>query len=97
VYLAGIVELAKQISNQESEVPYPVVITTAALRSLYDNLNGDEERAIRVDKAIQEAKQDSWRGNLFKERMIKAAIQRALGDDDSVEELFELAKNQHDY
>ncbi len=97
VYLAGIVALAKQISNQESETPYPVAIATASLRAMYDNLNQNEETAIRVDRAIREAKQDSWRGNMIKERMVKAAIQQALGAEDSVDQLFELAKNQHDY
>lgn len=100
VYLAGIIALAKQISEQESETPYPVAIATAALRALYDNMDYDEERAIRVDRAVRETKQDSWRGNLMKERMVKGAISReleALGDGDSVEEIFELVKNQHEY
>jgi type I restriction enzyme R subunit len=100
VYLAGIIALAKQISERESETPYPVAIVTAALRALYDNLDRDEEKAVRVDRAIREVKQDSWRGNLIKERMVKNAIRgelTALGDGDSVEEIFELVKNQHEY
>lgn len=100
VYLAGIIALAKQISERESETPYPVAIVTAALRALYDNLDRDEEKAVRVDRAIREVKQDSWRGNLIKERMVKNAIRSeltALGDGDSVEEIFELVKNQYEY
>lgn len=100
VYLAGIVALAKQISERESDTPYPVAIATAALRALYDNLDDDEEKALRVDRAIREVRMDSWRGNLVKERMIKGAIQEALaehGDGFAVEEIFELVKNQHEY
>jgi type I restriction enzyme R subunit len=97
VYLAGILALARQVANKESETPYPVKLATAPQRAFYDNLNGDEETAIRVDRAIRETKQDSWRGNLYKERMIKAAILRAVGDESAVEPLFELAKNQHEY
>ena len=97
VYLAGIVALAKQVANREAETPYPVTLATATQRAFYDNLNGDEEAAIRVDRAIREIRQDSWRGNLYKERMIKAAILQATGDEGAVERLFELAKNQHEY
>ena len=40
VYLARIIELARKVSNPESETSYPSGIDSTTLRSLFDNLQG---------------------------------------------------------
>lgn len=97
-YLDKIAELVRMVKNPERYVAYPPTIDTDARRALYDNLNHDEALAIRVDKAIRAVKKDDWRGNRFKEREVRNAIASVLGSDNAlVREIFELAKNQHDY
>jgi len=47
-YLARIVELSKQVSQPETQSSYPAVITSAALRSLYDNLEDPDIMPLEV-------------------------------------------------
>ena len=47
VYLAKIIELARKVSNPESETSYPSGIDSTTLRSLFDNLQG---AAVGQDK-----------------------------------------------
>jgi type I restriction enzyme R subunit len=97
-YLQKIAELAKKVQKPESAGTYPSVINSSALRALYDNLDRDEELAVRVDAAIKAVKKDGWRGNRFKEREVRAAIKSTLNGDDSIlNKVFELAKAQREY
>jgi type I restriction enzyme R subunit len=57
-----------------------------------------EELALAVDRAIRAVKKADWRGNRFKEREVRHAIQAQLGADDTlVERIFEIVKAQRDY
>ncbi len=57
-----------------------------------------EELAVQVDQAIRGVKKADWRGNRFKEREVRNAIQAVLGDDDgSITTIFDVAKAQHEY
>jgi type I restriction enzyme R subunit len=97
-YLQRIVELARKVQKPESAGTYPSAINSGALRSLYDNLDKDEELALRLDTAIRAVKKDGWRGNRFKEREVRAAIKSTLNGDDSIlNKIFELAKAQREY
>ena len=43
-------------------------------------------------------KKADWRGNRFKEREVRNAIEAVLGDDDAlVDRIFEIVKAQRDY
>jgi alkanesulfonate monooxygenase SsuD/methylene tetrahydromethanopterin reductase-like flavin-dependent oxidoreductase (luciferase family) len=54
--------------------------------------------ALSVDHAINENRQDDWRGNSFKIKKVKLAIKPLLQDDEEcTERILELAKNQHEY
>lgn len=54
--------------------------------------------AVAVDTAIRNVKKAGWRGNRFKEREVRAAINSVLdGGDGLVDEIFEIVKNQRDY
>ncbi|MDL1974477.1 MAG: HsdR family type I site-specific deoxyribonuclease [Deltaproteobacteria bacterium] len=76
-YLKRIAELAKQVNEGKSEET-PEVLKTPAQRALYNNLGKDENLAMQVDEAVKSVKRDGWRGNLAKEREIKAEIYKIL-------------------
>jgi len=57
-----------------------------------------EAAALAVDAAIRSVKKADWRGNRFKEREVRNAIQAELGADDAlIERIFEIVKAQRDY
>ena len=101
-YLARVVELTKMVGKPETQSSYPSRINSAALRSLYDNLDGapdsQEERALALDHAIRHVKKADWRGNKFKEREVRNAIKSELGDDlGLVNTIFDIVKAQSEY
>lgn len=97
-YLEEIVKLTRRASSPESQSSYPPSVNTTPRRALYDNLEQNEELAVRVDTAICEVKKADWRGNRFKEREVQFAIKSVLGDDgDLVNTIFEIVKAQRDY
>ncbi len=96
-YLAGIIELAKQVQNPTSGIAYPKLLNTRARRALYDNLGKDEQLAITLDAAIQRTKKDGWRGNKIKEREVRYAIQKVLQDETLTNQILEIVKKQDEY
>ena len=57
-----------------------------------------EELALALDGAIRAVKKADWRGNRFKEREVRNAIQARLGEDDAlVDRIFEIVKAQREY
>jgi len=118
-YLERIVELARRVAEPENQAEYPTRINNAALRALYDNLDGvdalvvrerpdpykpggnedpREALALSIDRAIRDVKKADWRGNRFKEREVRNAIQSVIGVDGGlVDTLFEIVKNQREY
>jgi type I restriction enzyme R subunit len=77
-YLAGIVALAQRVQDPGSGMVYPSRINSPAKRALYDNLGRFEQLALWVDAAVVESKQDDWRGNRIKTKMVRNAIAGAL-------------------
>lgn len=57
-----------------------------------------EDAALAIDKAIHAVKKADFRGNKFKEREVRNAIESVLADKDGlVDTIFEIVKNQRDY
>jgi len=57
-----------------------------------------EEVALALDRAIRAVKKADWRGNRFKEREVRNAIEAELGSDEVlVERVFEIVKAQREY
>ncbi|HEX7331077.1 MAG TPA: type I restriction endonuclease subunit R [Pyrinomonadaceae bacterium] len=54
-------------------------------------------KALALDRAIRSVKKADWRGNRFKEKEVRNAIDSELGDDDMVDKIFEIVKNQREY
>ncbi len=120
-YLARLVALTKQVSDPAVQGTYPLAISNAPLRALFDNLHdvsdlesrlvglgavaevrvgstAAERAALALDKAIREVKKADWRGNRFKEREVRSAVQSVLGEDaELVDTVFEIVKNQRAY
>lgn len=97
-YLTKIVELAQKVSKPGEHSTYPSRINNSALRALYDNMDANEELALRVDEAIRNVKKADWRGNRIKEKEIRIAIKSVVGPDEAlVEKLFEMAKRNNEY
>jgi type I restriction enzyme, R subunit len=95
-YLKQIIKLANEVKNPPNNA-YPPNIRTKAQRALYSNLDGDEELAINIDETVRDTKQNNWRGDIFKERTVRRALSEFIKDDNKLEEIFELVKQQNDY
>lgn len=97
-YLKQIIEIATRVVKPENDAEYPENIRdSAAKRALYDFFNHDADKAIKVHEAVMQAKQDNFRGNLIKERKIKRAVLSVVEDQNVVDEVFELIKEQSEY
>lgn len=76
-YLKKIADLAKKVNEGKSD-EMPESLATPAQRALYNNLGKNEDLAMIIDAAVKREKRDSWRGNIRKERIIKAEIHKQL-------------------
>ena len=95
-YLRKIADLAKRVT-QTTRDDLPEEIKTAAQRALYNNTGKDKSLALRLDAAIKKVRRADWRGNAPKENEIKAELFNILQDDDKVERLFAIIKQQSGY
>lgn len=98
-YLKHIVELTKKVHRQENDTNYPEDIRKSkALMALYDNLERNEELALKLHKKILSEKQDGWRGDPIKSRRIRGIIYSCVGDDEErIEKIFKIAEKQGEY
>ena len=97
-YLEKIKELADMIVKPDIKTSYPSSINTKAKQALYDNLNGDEELAVKIDKVIKTTKEDGTWGNMMKERKLRIAIKKALANQVyKLDEIMEVITNQDEY
>ena len=101
-YLNEIIELTGKIHQPSASNTYPSSLNSDARRALFDNLNQDESLAIAVDEKIMTTKKDAWRDNRVKLREVKYAIkgvlkEHGISDEQVLEKIFDLVKNQRDY
>ena len=95
-YLEKIADLVRQVKKGHG-VEYPDAISTPGKKALYDNLNGDENLALSVDKAIRQTAQQGWRGSKMKERMLRRKLTELIESDDDLDRVFEIIKAQNEY
>ncbi len=93
-YLLELTKLSRQLNNNND---YPQKINSKARQALFDNLDRDEDLAIKLDNAIKAKKKDSWRGNAVKEKEVKLVIQNILNDEDKACEIFAIVCKQNEY
>lgn len=95
-FLKKIAEMAEKVeTGRDSDTP--VSMDTPGKRALYNNLNQNEELALKIDYAVKNTRPDSWRGVQAKEQVIKAALYGLLMDEDEVERVFSIIKAQKEY
>jgi type I restriction enzyme R subunit len=96
-FLKRIAEIAKNVQTGKSDET-PAKLNTPAKRALFNNLNGDEELALKIDETVRRVKPNAFRGNPAKENVIKAALMPLLGNDSAeVERLFLIIATQKEY
>ncbi len=95
-YLKRIAELAKKVETGQSE-DTPKKLDTRGKRALYNNLNQNEEVALKIDEAVRFIRPDSWRGVQAREQVIKSALYSVLQDVAEVERIFLIIKAQEEY
>ena len=97
-YLKEIIELARKSKHTEDSNSYPSHINTNAKRAFYDNLNEDDEMAMKIDEALVYGRPDGFRHSAIKKRQVKNLIRNCVGDDDIlVEKLYKIAESQSEY
>ena len=95
-YLKRIAELAKKVAAGQPE-EMPEQLNTPGKRALYNNLNHDEDLAIKIDEAVKDVRPDGWRGIQAQEQVIKAALYYVLQNVTEVERIFLIIKQQKEY
>ncbi|MGH9842787.1 MAG: type I restriction endonuclease subunit R, partial [Blastocatellia bacterium] len=78
-YLKRIAELAKKVEAGQAEET-PESLNTPGRRALYNNLNQDEDLAIKIDEVVKQVWPDGWRGVQAREQVVKAALYDVLQD-----------------
>ena len=91
-------DLCRKVKKPETQASYPTTINSRPLRALFDNLDKNEEMAVKLDRTIRDTKKDEWRTNRIKRNKVRNAIKMVLGSDDSkVDEIFEIVRHQNEY
>lgn len=97
-FLAKILEAAKQLGTKESDTKYPDWAANGAQRAVVDFLWPRDDIALVLDYEVRQSKPEAWVGSRMKERVVRNAIERAVGTDfDQIEELFDLVKARDEY
>lgn len=79
-YLKRIAELAKRVESGQAD-DTPERLNTPGRRALYNNLNQNEEMAIKIDEVVKQVRPDGWRGIQAREQVIKGAIHDILKEN----------------
>lgn len=96
-YLLEMAELIRQV-NKGKKDDVPQTLDTKGKVALYHCLDGDEELTLACEDAVQYAKQDGFRENLAKQKLVKKAIYDVVNDLDKVEEIYKIIDaNKEDY
>lgn len=95
-YLRKIGDLAKMVEEGMSP-DIPKTLNSSGKRALFNNLGQDETLALSIDEGVKRVRSDEWRGNVAKERIIKRELYTILDDDDCVEKVFSIVRQQKEY
>jgi len=95
-YLRNIAALAINVSKGKSD-DTPTSLNTKAKVALFNNLDQDESLALKINTVVLQTKSDGWHGNQAKENQIKQAIFNVVNDQDKVELIFDVIRQQDEY
>ncbi len=99
-YLEKIMELARKVKTLGSDsTKYSSAVNTPAKRSLCDNLDGNEQQALAVDRAVRMTKKANFVGNRMKEREIVNAVREVLDVKyhTKMDLIMDIVRNQSEY
>ncbi len=96
-YQEYLVEMANLIRlvNKGKQDDIPASLDTRGKVALYHTL-GDENLALACEEAVQYVKQEGFRENLARQRMVKKAIFDVVKDIDKVEEVYKVVEAHKD-
>jgi type I restriction enzyme R subunit len=96
-FLKRIADLAKTVHAGTAD-DTPKRLNTPGKRALFNNLNGNEELALKIDETVRRVRPNAFRGNQAKENVIKAAMLPLLGNNKAeVERIFLIVSKQTEY
>lgn len=95
-YLKKIAALATRVQAGIKSTT-PTTLKTPAQRALYNNLGEDEDLALMLHGNIMDKKPNGWRGIDTREKTVKQAIYKVLGNVEETERIFEIVKKQAEY
>ena len=96
-FLRRIATVAKQV-QVGTATDTPIALNTPGKRALFNNLGKNESLALLIDETVRSVKQDGFKGNPAKERMVKAALLPLLGGNVAeVERIFQIILIQTEY
>jgi type I restriction enzyme R subunit len=95
-YLEKVAEMVRQLRSGHGD-DYPAGISTPGRKALYDNLDGDADRALEVDQAVRTAAEAEWRGKRMKERKVLRAIEDILGAGPEATAILDIVREQDEY
>ena len=94
--LEDLVKLAEEIRADRNIVDPR--LDTEAKRSLYDNLGGDADLAIKVWTAVMENAKPGFRTNTMRRRKVEIAIAAALaGTDYKLQDIYSIIEHQEEF
>jgi type I restriction enzyme R subunit len=97
-YLEKISELTKKAKDPNANASYPAGVSSPGQRALYDNLDKDSTLALQIDADVKAARKADWRSNPIREKMVRNAIRRSIGDDAAkVEAILAIIRENHEY
>ena len=95
-FLKKFEEMAKKVKPENKQSQYPPNINSPAKQAIYEILK-DEKITLEVEADVGRNVEESWIGNTLKERKVKHAINRHVGDPKMAEMILEVIKNQKEY
>ena len=95
-YLKKIAAIAGKV-HSGIKANTPTALKTPAQRALYNNLEENEDLALKLHGNIMENKPNGWRGIDTREKVVKQSIYSVLGNIEETERIFEIVIKQSEY
>ena len=92
------IDLLKKAEKPEENEDFPLSVRhSAAKRAFYMQFGENDKLANELYNAVVNSKQDDFRGNIVKIRIIKKALYKVLNNDSEVEKAYELVNVQKEF
>ncbi|OYD42252.1 hypothetical protein CHT99_10100 [Sphingobacterium cellulitidis] len=94
-YLVEMAELIRQVNKGKTD-DVPSSLNTKGKVALYHTLDNDETLALACEEAVQYAKQEGFRENIAKQKLLKKAIFNVVNDVNKVNEIYKVIEAHKD-